>query len=270
MMTVLRAGCMAAAALAAPQAATAAIITPSAPAGWGSTIYGGAISAITTTYPRSGSGSIEITLPSGTAGADWWVELATPAPLSTFSGGTYEWWRDSASTNDPIQAPAYALWIDNDCNTATTGDQTYLVYEPYYQTNANAPVNQWVGETVTPASVVWQAGGGVPWSAQPISAYMNGTATGGTAINGASCIVGVLPFAGSGWTGSFHGAMDNVTLTLAGAGQVVNANFEPDGAIAPGAGTVAVPTVGAWALGLMTLALGLLGGRRKAAQRATD
>lgn len=237
-------------------AAAAAIVTPAALNGWSGTASGASTTAITTTFPNAGNGSAEITLNDGTGEVDWSYTLPTPVALSTFTSGSYDWWRDSASTNPAIQAPAYALWIDNDCNAATTGDQAYLVYEPYYQTTANAPTNQWVTETVAPASVVWQAGGGVPWSTQPISAYMAGTATGGTAINGSSCIIGVLAFAGSGWIGMFHGAVDNVTLS-AGGTELVNANFET--AAPADAGTVAVPTLGEWGLALTAMLLGGLG-----------
>ncbi|MCB2034646.1 MAG: IPTL-CTERM sorting domain-containing protein, partial [Ottowia sp.] len=94
------------------------------------------------------------------------------------------------------------------------------------------------------------------WSTQPISAYMAGTATGGTAINGSSCIIGVLAFAGSGWIGMFHGAVDNVTLS-AGGTELVNANFET--AAPADAGTVAVPTLGEWGLALTAMLLGGLG-----------
>ncbi|MCB2025604.1 MAG: hypothetical protein KDG56_12525, partial [Ottowia sp.] len=140
-------------------AAAAAIVTPAALNGWSGTASGASTTAITTTFPNAGDGSAEITLNDGTGEVDWSYTLPTPVALSTFTSGSYDWWRDSASTNPAIQAPAYALWIDNDCNAATTGDQAYLVYEPYYQTTANAPTNQWVTETVAPASVVWQAGG---------------------------------------------------------------------------------------------------------------
>lgn len=236
-------------------AATAAIVTPGNLNGWGSYVSGTGSTAITTTFPNSGDGAAEITMPDGSAYVEWYYDLATPVPLSRFTGGSYQYWRDSASTNPAIQAPSYGLWIDNDCNTATTNDQAYLVYEPYYQTNANAPTDQWVSESVGPTSRVWQAGGGVAWSMQPISAYMAGTATGTTAIRGTSCIIGVSAFAGSGWNGAFHGAVDNVTLSLSGA-EVVNANFET--------ALAAVPTLGEWGLALTALLLGALGvrGRR--------
>jgi len=67
----------------------------------------------------------------------------------------------------------------------------------------------------------------------------------------------VVPFAGSGWAGAFHGAIDNVRLSAGGA-EVVNGNFEPS----PPATPVAVPTLSQWGLGLMVLLLGVLGLRR--------
>jgi hypothetical protein len=245
-------------------AAQAAVVTPATLGNWSAFPFGGGSTSISTTVPRSGSGSIEITLPTSSAGADWVYELATPVKLSTFTSGAYEYWRDSASTVSGIQVPVYGLWIDNDCDTATTADQAYLVYEPYYQTPSVTafPTNQWVSETITPANVVWPIGGGMPWSTQPLSSYMNGTAA-GTTITGSSCIMQVVPFAGSGWAGAFHGAIDNVRLTAGGA-ELVNANFEPS----PPATPVAVPTLSQWGLALMVLLLGALGFQRS--RRATS
>lgn len=97
----------------------------------------------------------------------------------------------------------------------------------------------------------------MPWSSQTLSSYMNGSAT-GTTITVSSCIVAVVPFAGSGWVGAFHGAIDNVRLT-AGVSEVVNANFELSAAPAT---PVAVPTLSQWGLGLTVLLLGALGVRR--------
>lgn len=246
-------------------AAHAAIVTPASLGNWSPAPFGGGSTAISSTFPRSGSGSAEITLPDGSAGVDWSYQLTAPVALSTFTSGAYEYWRSSASTNPAIQAPAYALLTDNDCNAATTADQAYLVYEPYYQTPAVTalPTDQWVGETITPASLVWPIEGVVPWSSQPLSSYMNNSATGGTAIRGSSCILAVVAFAGSGWVGAFHGAIDNVRLTAGGA-ELVNANFEPS----PPATPVAVPTLSQWGLGLMVLLLGALGFQRS--RRATS
>lgn len=240
--------------------ANAAVVTPGSLGNWSSAPAGGGITAISSTYVRSGNGSIEFTLPTVSAGADWTHQLAAPVAFSTFTSGAYEYWRDSASTNPAIQVPAYALLIDNDCNAGTTADQAYLVYEPYYQTPTVTalPTDQWVSETITPASVVWPAGGGMPWSSQTLASYMNGSAA-GTTITVGSCIVGVVSFAGSGWDGAFHGAIDNVRLS-AGGNEVVNGNFElAASATSP---TVAVPALNQWGLGLMVLLLGALGVRR--------
>jgi hypothetical protein len=123
-----------------------------------------------------------------------------------------------------------------------------------------------------PASIVWESGQSANnnWSSQPLSNYMNGTATGPvqeSGINGNSCITALVPFAGSGWVGNstpvFHGAIDNVRMSAGGA-EVVNANFEPYAPAAP----TAVPTLSQWGLGLTALLLGALGLRRT--RRATS
>ena len=98
-------------------AAHAAIVTPASLGNWSPSPFGGGTTAISGSFPRSGNGSIEITLPTDAAGVDWPYQLATPVAFSTFTSGAYEHRRDGLSTIQSIQAPAYALLIDNDCNT---------------------------------------------------------------------------------------------------------------------------------------------------------
>ena len=245
--------------------AHAAIVTPADPAGWGNAASGGGSTAITGTLPRSGNGSAEITLPTVAAQAMWWYGLETPVPLSSFASASYEFYRDGASTNPGIQAPAYALWLDLDCDANTGADQTYLIYEPGYQTPAPTPVptDQWVPQTITPTSIVWQNGIGAVAPFMPLSAYIDGSA--GT-VSGA-CIVGVLAFAGTGWDGSFHGAVDNVMLSA--GGQSLAANFEVSAPPPPPPAPAPVPTLGEWSLLLTGLLLAALGSRQAAGRRRT-
>lgn len=253
--------------------AHAAVVTPSTLGNWSPAPFGGGVTAITTAFPSNGLGSIEITLPSDSAGVDWEYQLATPVELNTFTSGAYDYWRDSANSSSIwFQVPSYGLLIDHACDGAT---KSYLVYEPYYQSNpppSSFPTNQWITESVMPASIVWESGQSANnnWSSQPLSNYMNGTATGPvqeSGINGNSCITALVPFAGSGWVGNstpvFHGAIDNVRMSAGGA-EVVNANFEPYAPAAP----TAVPTLSQWGLGLTALLLGALGLRRT--RRATS
>lgn len=250
MMSMLRLGILSAAALFG-QSAAAAIITPGAMGGWTNRPYDGAVSGITNTYPRSGGGSIEITLPDQNAGADWIYPIASRPRLSAFSSASYEFWRDERSTNAYYQAPSYAMYVDADCDDETD-DATWLIYEPPYQPPelSTVPTNQWVTHRITPASIVWQASDRAIAPFLPLSDYMAGNVRrGNIRLNGDSCILYAAALAGSGWDG-FHGAIDNVTLTVVGEGQIVNANFE---LVAPisGGGVAAVPTMGEWALILM-------------------
>ena len=254
----LASAALSAALLSSSPIAGAVVITPSALGGWSPDVTGTGVTAITTAFPRNGDGSIEITLPDTSAEVDWSYTLPTPVPLSAFTTASYDYYRDAASTNPAIQAPSYAFYIDADCNSATTNDRSFLIFEPYYQTNSNAPTNTWVTSTITPSSLVWQTG--IAWSSQPISAYMNGTATGGTAIRGSSCITDIVAFAGSGWAGRFHGAIDNITFSASPAGQIVSANFETRAA----ADATAVPTLGpAATTGLALLLAALVAAQRR-------
>ena len=79
----------------------------------------------------------------------------------------------------------------------------------------------------------------------------------------------MLAFAGTGWDGSFHGAVDNVMLSA--GGQSLAANFEVSAPPPPPPAPAPVPTLGEWSLLLTGLLLAALGSRQAAvdAARAT-
>lgn len=241
--------------------AQADIILPGALGNWGNYSSIDAVSGITGTYPRNGNGSIEMRIPATTAQARWWWDNPTPLPLAQFTGASYQYFRDRVSTNDAIQAPAYGLYVDNDCSWSTINDGAYLVYEPYYTKGGNVPTDTWVTESITPASVFWQSPAGAPGpSYLPLTEYIAGQAPADIVVSGDACIMGVTVLAGTGWSGEFRGAVDMVTLTVNGA-SVLSDNFELTAT--PSAAPVPVPTSSAGGVAAISALLGLAAAWRR-------
>jgi hypothetical protein len=201
-------------------------------------------SGITTNYPRSGNGSVYFQSPSGSAKADFEILFAnaflTPYTLQSLTALSYDWYRDSASTVAGHFMPALRLYFDADGNQATTNDRGYLVYERAYNPNtAPVPVDQWVSDDVfnfnSPgqSANMWMVHFGNPngsvleiynrslqdWlnTANPNNAYPS--------LGADTVIYGLSVGVGSGWTGNFIGAVDNVRVAF---GQSIDTtwNFE--------------------------------------------
>jgi len=77
-------------------------------------VRGNGVVGITTDYARSGNGSIYFSTDgSGPSKADMEYYLSSPVLLSDFTGGSYDWYRDSASTINGAPAPSYRLMLTN-------------------------------------------------------------------------------------------------------------------------------------------------------------
>ncbi|MFD1711267.1 IPTL-CTERM sorting domain-containing protein [Ottowia flava] len=227
----------------------------------------GGQTGITADYPRTDSGSALFTTPDAAGYAQWRYEARSATSfgalgkLSEFTGGSYEWYRDSTSTNSAVQAPAFGLWIDHDGSPTSTGDRTWLLYEPIYQPTHSGspalPTDAWQHEAVTSRSIFW--GNNLPAPGYcALSVFMAGGSCGGqSTINGDSVIIGVRTSVGNGWAGTFRGAADNVIFESSHAGASLSANFE-----LPPPPPAAVPTVGEWGLAISGLLLAGLGARR--------
>jgi hypothetical protein len=157
-------------------------------------------------------------------------------------------WIRASGTAIPTVAPALRLFYDLDGNTSTTRDQGVLVWEPIYNGFSAGQITtaQWTSSdilggkfwqiTTDPHANSWLAALGMnqtnqiniynytlddwmdPGKSKTAGAVTGDTLTAGTVIWGLN--VGI----GSGWGGSFEGAIDNVRLGF--GGQTTIFNFE--------------------------------------------
>ena len=170
--------------------------------------------------------------------ADWSYERPRATPfgrLADLTGVSYEWQRDAASTAPAHFHPVLRIILDADGDPATTNDTQSLVFERAYNVGTGAvPTNSWQTETIGATTRLWVTrpgtGGNENAFGWTLDDFKNGTyIPTGTfrAITGNSLVLGVTFGIGSGWGGSFRGAVDNVTLNMGGAA-VLSANFEVD------------------------------------------
>ena len=218
-------------------------------------VGGGGTAGITTTYARSGNGSAYFSTTGPDSKGDLQYNVAAPVALSALTSVSYDFYRSSASTTGGVFAPA--LRFDIRKNNAFAGS---LVFEHVYQAQTNPPVDTWTTLTGSLDSGIFWATNG---SLGPTFADANGgqkTLAAWLAANeGSNLTVTGLSFgAGSGWSGTFAGAIDNVNFSFANGPQG-NFNFEVAAA--------AVPEPGTWAM--MLVGFGMIGGTVRYRRRKT-
>lgn len=200
-------------------------------------LRGNGVAGITTDFARDGNGSAFFSTDgSSPSKADLEYYLSAPVLLSEFEGGTYDWFRDSASTVGPAPATSYRLALV----TAQDVFAGYFVFEPYL--NGTVPVDTWETETIdTTTSLFWSTNVNAnlpgPCTSRQSCLY---TIDALSAVNEGMKVVGFSTGAGSGWTGgTFKGGVDNFGWTI--GGQTTITNFE----------VAAVPEPTTWALMIM-------------------
>lgn len=203
-------------------------------------VRAGGVAGIDGTYPRNGNGSVHFSgptnakadieyLPGGFPIAGNYNATGTLGQLSAFGGMSYDWYRNATSVNDPRQAPALRVLVDADGNLATTGDRGGLVFERVYNEGADssaAPTNTWVTETIGAGSFVWNFGLGIGNNANiNATAYpYDATLAEWQAYFPNAVVIGFSSGIGSGWSGAFDGAVDNIAWTIGGV--TTTTNFE--------------------------------------------
>lgn len=172
-------------------------------------VGGNASVGITTDYARSGNGSILFTGTDGNSKADLEINFAAPFALSALAGLSYDWLRDSTSTAPDHLHPVLRLMIDGDGDLSTTGDRGYLVYERAYNPSVSpVPTDAWQSDDVMGKNL-WSTGG-LP---DPFAVYNRDIADWLVLLPNAK-VLGLSTGIGSGFNGTFRGAVDNVSFTV--------------------------------------------------------
>lgn len=224
-------------------------------------------------YARSGNGSVFLKGTAGPGGfsskgdieylsgatSNWvtgaWSGTTSLGLFSQFSGMRYDWYRDSASTNNAAQHPVLRILLDRDGDLNTSGDRGGLVFERAYN-GGSVATNQWLSDVVGSSTNLWSFGMGFAGlDPDGGSAYDSSLAEWQAALRDAK-ILGFSAGFGSGW-GPFQGAVDNIGWTINGVATTTNFEARPD----VGPGPSAVPEPGS--LALIGLGLGLLGFARR-------
>lgn len=210
-------------------------------------VGGNASVGITTDYARNGDGSVSFSTSGPDSKADLQYYFTAPVALSSLTSVSYDFFRSSTSAADPNLSPVFRFDIYK--GTSFAGS---LVLENVYQNQTPSPVDNW---TTLSANL----GSGIFWATNaalgPTFASANGgqkTLSQWMADNAGSTlnVVGMSIGVGSGWSGAFNGAVDNVKVDFAG-GPSVSSNFEVNAAVA------AVPEPATWAF--MMMGVGLMG-----------
>lgn len=235
--------------------------TPVANSWFQANVGGGGTVGITTDYARSGNGSAYFSTTSGDSKGDLLYSFSTPVALSSLSSVSFDFYRDGASTTGAQFAPVFRFDIREDNLMGGTAFAGSLVFENIYQAQQNPPVNSWT-------TLTGDLNNGIFWATNgrlgPTFADANGgqkTLAEWIAANDRLTVTGLQIGVGSGWNGTFAGAVDNVAVSFAG-GPSIASNFE-----VAAAGTVPEPA--SWAM--MILGVGAVGGamrRRRAAAPA--
>lgn len=224
---------------------------------------------ISTDYARDGNGSARLGgtkdaskadieyLASGVAVGGNFFATDTLGRFTDLQGMSYDWYRASGGSARAGLMPVMRVLLDLDGDLTTTGDRGGLVFEQAYNGGGDATVDAWVSQSIGATSKLWNFGlglgfefdidaDGTPYDT--LAEWQASTRLANAAILGFSLGIG------SGWGGTFDGAVDRVGWTIGGTSASFNFEVGP---------TAAVPVPGSAALaGLALLALGAL--RRRA------
>jgi hypothetical protein len=157
------------------------------------------------THPQSGNGSLYFTSTSGSDKADFTYSAggASLGNLADLTNISYDVYRESGSTSAGHLAPSMRIIF------ATSAGINYLVWEPTYNGVSTVPTDVWTSFNATSGN--W-------WLRQPgftVEEYNHSLAYWlADARVGNVAILGINTGVGSGWNGTYGGAVDNVRLAI--------------------------------------------------------
>ena len=222
---------------------------------------GGGSVGIRNNYPRSGNGSVYFNSPSGTGKADieYFVNPVNAGgnfgpnpydpssilgPLADLSHLSYEWYRDGSSSVANHLHPVLRLGIlrVNQDNSINLG---YLVFERIYNGFGAAPTNSWQSDDIIGSSYkMWATaslGFGDPnVNINNVLKTIPEWVAAASDANATLYVISVNAGIGSGWSGTFTGAVDNITFGFNNAFTTYNFEVVPEPAsmVALGSGLI--------------------------------
>lgn len=175
---------------------------------------------ITNTYADSGNGSIQFSGPTNSK-ADFEYDFTpgTGFALTSLTALSYDVYRSSTSTVNADLEPAFRLTVA-DANGNFLGS---LVYEGAYNNQA-PPVGSFATENIL-NDYFWASGSLLPNNSNSANPVFNRTLADWSALIPGLQVTGFTTGIGSGWTGSFDGAVDNISYAING-GTATDFNFE--------------------------------------------
>ena len=223
---------------------------------------GGGSVGIRNNYPRSGNGSVYFNSTSGSGKAD--IEyFADPVnasgnfasnpfnpssilgPLADLSHLSYEWYRAGSSTAPNHLHPVLRLGIlrVNSDNTVAVG---YLTFERIYNGfSGPAPTNSWQSDNIIGSNYkLWATdslGFGDPnVNINQVLKTIPDWVSAANAVGATLFVISVNAGIGSGWNGTFTGAVDNITFGFGGNYTTYNFEVVPEPAsmLALGSGLI--------------------------------
>ena len=229
--------------LVVPVAVHAVTITPANLQGWGpANVRNSGTVAITAAYPRTSSGSLRFVQTGGADKADFEIVNSNPGGFGLVKDITsvgYEFYRASG-TVPAFLAPVLRLGVYD----PVSGTTSLLIWEPVYNGYpSSVPVGSWVAIDAS-AGNWWMRAFGAPsctyesygitlaeWVAGLNDGLPIGPLYGRTPnpVGPQAWVASINVGIGSGWSGSFDGAVDNVQLGFNSAPPTVY-NFEEEAA----------------------------------------
>lgn len=220
---------------------------------------GGGSVGIRNDYPRNGNGSVYFNSTSSSGKAD--IEyFASPVnslgnyvpnlnqssilgPLAALSHLSYEWYRDGSSNVDDHLHPVLRLGIlrVNQNNSINLG---YLVFERTYN-NLSTPTNSWQLDNIIGSNYRMWATESLGFGDPNDNIYnvlktIPEWVTAASNENATLYVISVNAGIGSGWNGTFTGAVDNITFGFNGNYKTYNFEVVPEPAsmVALGSGLI--------------------------------